>query len=143
VSSRGQKFTVKWKTPVYYSDFLSAFSRNPTTGALGTVTNEDAINQSIMNLVMTRPGSRPGRNALGSKVLSSLFDLGTPASLDILQSTIENVIQNYEPRAENVVVVVDRSPDVLMGNEINVTVTYQPINLPQTVTFSFPLKRVR
>ena len=143
MSSRGQKFTVKWKTPVYYQDFLSDFSCNPTTGALRTVTNEDAINQSIMNLVMTRPGSRPGRNALGSKVLASLFDLAVPASLDILQSSIENVIQNYEPRVEDVVVVVDRSPDVLLHDEIQVTITYRPINLPQTVTFAFPLKRVR
>ena len=134
---------MRWRTPEYYSDFTDNFDRNPTTGALATVTNEDSINQSIRNLVLTRPGSRPGRNAIGSKVMSSLFDLATPATLDVLQSTIENVIANYEPRAENVVVTIDRSAATLMSSSISVTITYQPVNLPQTVSLSLDLKRTR
>lgn len=141
MSARGQKFTVAWKTPVYYSDFLDTFATNPTTGALATVTNEDAISQAIQNLVETSPGERPGRNAIGSKVLSTLFDLATPASITLVGTTVKNVIQNYEPRATDVSVDVDTSD--IMNNAVTVTVTYRPINLPQTVTFSFTLSRVR
>lgn len=143
MSARGQKFTVRWKTPQYYSDFQNDFATNPMTGALATLTNDSAIDQAIRNLVMTRPGSRPGRNSLGSKVMSSMFDLAQPATLDVIQSSIENVIANHEPRAENVVVTVDRSPEAMMSDTVTASVTYQPVNLPQTVTLIIPLRRVR
>jgi phage baseplate assembly protein W len=123
------------------SDFVDDFITNPTTGALATVTNEASINQSIRNLVLTSPGERPGRAAVGSKVLSSLFDPGTPFSMSVLQASIQNVIQNYERRVENVTVTIDDSG--IQNNSVSITVTYQPINLPQTVTYSFDLQRVR
>lgn len=141
MSARGQRFTVRWKTPVYYSDFLDDFSTNPTTGALGTVVNENAINQAIENLVYTVPGERRGRNAIGSKVMSSLFDLATPLAIDTLKSSILSVIKNYEPRAEDLNVEVDTSG--IQNNAISVVITYRPVNLPQTVSFSFDLRRVR
>lgn len=141
MSARGQKFTVKWKTPIYYSDFVDTFTTNPTTGALATVTNEQSIEQSIKNIVLTSPGSRPGRNAFGSKVMSSLFGLGTPQTLDLLETSIRDAITSYEPRAQNVVVRVD--PSTLPNDAVVVNVTFQPENLPQPVNFSFPLPRVR
>lgn len=141
MSARGQRFTARWKTPQYYSDFLDDFSTNPTTGALAVLSNEDAINQSIQNLIYTVPGERRGRNSIGSKVMSSMFDLGTPASLETLKATIISVIENHEPRVDSVTVDVD--PTGLQNNYVTVTITYRPINLPQTVTLAFDLKRIR
>lgn len=141
MSVRGQKFTALWRQVIYYSDFLSEFTTNPTTGALGIVTNEDAISTSIRNLVMTSPGERPGRSAIGSKVMGSLFDIGSPVALDALETSILEVIQNYEPRATSVQVKIDRNN--IQDNSIFVTVSYRPINLPQVVTTSFTLQRVR
>lgn len=141
MSARGQKFTVIWKTPVYYQDFLDDFSSNPQTGALATVTNEEAINLAIYNLVMTSQGERPGRAQVGSKVMGSMFDLAVPTSLDALRSSILNVIENFEPRATEVNVEVD--PSGIPVNAVSVTITYRPVNLPQTVNTTFILTRVR
>lgn len=141
MSARGQKFTVKWKTPVYYSDFLDSFATDPETGALATVTNVASIEQSIRNLVETIPGERPGRCAVGSKVRAALFNLGTPQALDLLQTTIQDVIRDYEPRATDASVSVDDSN--LANDYVTVTVTYTPVNQPSAVSFSFPLVRVR
>ncbi len=142
MSARGQKFTAKWKQPVYYSDFTNTFECNPTTGALATVTNVASINQSIRNLVFTPLGSRVGRNGLGSKTLSSLFDLAVPTSLNTLTNSIKEVIENFEKRATNVSVTVI-NPDQIQNNGVTVEITYTPINLPQTETFSLVLSRVR
>lgn len=141
MSSRGTKFTAKWKTPQYYSDFLDTFDVNPTSGALATVTNTASIEQSVRNLVNTRPGSIPGRNVIGSKVANSLFDLATPASFGQLEQSIVDVIRNFEPRAENPSAQVDGSS--LQENAVAVSVTYTPVNLPQAVTISILLDRVR
>ena len=140
MSTRGQKFTVQWRQPIYYADFMMDFSKNPDTGALATVTNEDSIGQSIRNLVETSFGERPGRNGIGSKVASSLFNPSTPFTLDVLRASVLSVIENHEPRADSVTV---DAADQLLENAVTVTVTYRPVNLPQTVTLTFDLKRIR
>ena len=144
MSARGERFTVKWRQPVYYSDFSDSFETNPTTGALQVLTNEESISASIESLVMTSPGERPGRNGIGSKVLSSLFaNLGMESDpqVEALRQSVMEVIQNHEPRAQNPRVVVDVSG--IQDNEVRVSVSYRPINLPQVVEFTFSIQRVR
>jgi hypothetical protein len=70
-----------------------------------------------------------------------MFSLGTPQELDLLQTTILDVIRNYEPRAQAPTAEVDASD--LGSNAVTVTVSYKPVNLPGRVSFSFPLSRVR
>lgn len=142
MSTRGQRWTPTFRQPVYYRDFVDAFTTNPTSGSLAVATNVESIKQSIVNLVRTPLGSIPGRCSVGSKVDSSLFDLGAqPATIDALRGSILEVIQNFEPRATNVAVSIDTAN--LIDNEVTITVTFTPINLPQVETLNFPLRRVR
>jgi phage baseplate assembly protein W len=141
MSARGQKFTVQWKTPIYYADFLDSFETDPQTGALAVVTNVDSIEQSIRNLVETDPGERPGRCSVGGKVRATLFSLGTPQDLELLQTTISDVIRVHEPRAQDPVVTVDQS--TVQSDAVRATVEYTPINLPQRRRLALSLSRVR
>lgn len=141
MSTRGQRWTPTFRQPVYYRDFSDDFRTNPTSGSLATVTNVESIEQSITNLVLTPTGSRPGRCSVGSKVQSMLFDLGTPGSIDALEASIKDVIDNFEPRATAVTVSVDKS--TVMNNAVSAKVTYRPINQPQVETINLSLVRAR
>jgi phage baseplate assembly protein W len=105
--SRSDKITIENKKTEYYSDFLNDFSKNPLTGYLSRITNEESIKQSIRNIIMTRKGERFFNPSFGSTIYSSLFnpnDLTTVIS--IRQSVIES-INNFEPRAELIDVIVN------------------------------------
>ena len=44
---------------IVFSDFFTDFSRSPTSGMLNRKTNEDAVKQSIRNLLLTDKYERP------------------------------------------------------------------------------------
>jgi phage baseplate assembly protein W len=140
MSGRGDRYTIEWKKPEFYSDFLLDFSLNPTTGNLATVTNEDSISQAIRFLVLTMNGEVPGKSEIGSKVMGSLFGNRTPLIDQTIINSIEETIRNCEPRASNVRVTLNPIDD---ENSISITIEYQPINIPQTVSFSFIIRRNR
>ena len=47
---------------------------NPNTEDFSTLKNENAIKQSVRNLVMTTFGERPFQNDIGSRVRGMLFE---------------------------------------------------------------------
>jgi phage baseplate assembly protein W len=138
--SRADKYTATYKKPAYYSDFLTSFDVNPLTGLLATVMNEDSVNQSIRNLVLTNKYERYEQPLLGSKIQALLFEPFTPIVQQQLQSQISETISNYEPRATVVEVVVAPMED---QNALSCSVVYSLINIPQQIHLSLILTRVR
>jgi phage baseplate assembly protein W len=139
--ARGDRFTATFKKPVYYRDFLLDFSLNPTTGNLTVVENEEAIKRSIRLLVLTQCGEVPGDSTIGSRVMSSLFDNdGNQNLAHQVAETVTEVIQNHEPRALRPRVELGDGPDL---NSVSMTIYFTPINVPEEVSFSLILRRVR
>jgi phage baseplate assembly protein W len=83
--SQSDRFTIK-NNREYFSDFMANFDKNPVTGNLARVTNEDAIKQSLRNLVLTNRTERFYQPHIGSKVQSLLFDPMGPETEDLLRS---------------------------------------------------------
>ena len=99
------------KTSRQFKDISLSFSRNPVTGDILPLRNEDAIKKSVMNLVKTRVGERFFNNLLGTDLKDALFDLGSPALALSLESEIETLLENFEPRvAEPRVCLLYTSP---------------------------------
>jgi phage baseplate assembly protein W len=140
MSGRGDRYTVEWKKPEFYSDFSTDFSLNPTTGNLSMVTNEASISKAIRLLVLISNGEVPGKSEIGSKVMSSLFDNRTDLVEHTIKESIMECIFNCEPRATNVVVTLIPVDD---PNSLSINVKYTPQNIPQVVEFSFIIKRHR
>jgi len=138
--SRSDRYTVKQAKPVLYSDFLINFDRNPVSGNLARVTNEESVKQSIRNLVLTNKSERFYDMNKGSKVSSMLFDLASDTTEVSLETSIREVIQNYEPRAKINKIQVDSLPD---NNSLVVKIVFSLINIPQEISFNLLLKRVR
>ncbi len=86
------------KTSRQFKDISLTFTRNPVTNDILPLRNEDAIKKSVMNLVKTRVGERFFNNLLGTDLKDALFDLGSPALALSLESEIETLLENFEPR---------------------------------------------
>ena len=124
-----------------FKDISLSFLRHPVTNDIGTLTNEDAIKRSVVNLVRTRVGERFFNSLLGSNVENYFFELADSGIVDPLQEEIKTVISNFEPR------VTVRSVDVAVypeDNELDVTISYDIVGLAvPTQAINFILQPTR
>lgn len=124
-----------------FKDISLSFQPHPVTKDLPVLINENAIKQSVKNIVQTQPGEKFFNSLFGSDVRGSLFELADVALADIIAEQIKTSINNFEPRVDNVVVSVGLFPD---RNELDVTVNYNIIGQPfPEQSFSFVLEATR
>jgi phage baseplate assembly protein W len=122
-----------------YTDLDFNFVRHPRSGDASTRSDEEAIKQSIRNLVMTRNYERPFRSYLGSQVTALLFEPTTPL-LAMMERAISDVINNFEPRAELLGVECIVSPE---NNSMYVTITFKIRNTETPISVNLILERTR
>ena len=124
-----------------FKDINLSFRPHPGTKDLTILRNENAIKRSVRNLVQTIPTERFFNSVLGSDVRSSLFEFVDYGTASTIQDQIEIVIENFEPRVENLTVEVLPVPDL---NEFEVTVFFDIVGqeIP-TQEFSFILEATR
>tara|TARA_R100000742_G_C4267172_1_gene85339 strand:- start:330 stop:731 length:402 start_codon:yes stop_codon:yes gene_type:complete len=124
-----------------FKDITLSFVPHPVTNDLKVLKNEDAIRRSIRNIVQTIPTEKFFNPQLGSEIHKSLFnfiDFGTASNI---QAQIEIAIDNFEPRVNNVRVLVEPRPD---ENTFEATVTFDIIGQQfPTQEFSFLLEATR
>lgn len=120
-----------------YRDININFKRNPVTGDLVILKNEDAIKKSVINLVRTVLGERFFNTLLGTSVESLLFELNSN-SLKIetaVRGEIKAVLSNFEPRVSFNSTTVNIDAD---NNALSIEVNYDIVGEslpPQTATF--------
>lgn len=125
---------------VIYSDMFNDFVINPVTGDLAKKTNEDAVKQSIRNLILTGRGERPFQPDVGSDIYQMLFENITPDTLNLLETMISETIENFEPRCELVEVSVTSLVD---SNDLNARIVFSLINSNNEIELITPLTRAR
>jgi phage baseplate assembly protein W len=141
VTTRADKFTIISKTSEQFSDFLVNFDKNPMTGYLARVTNEDAIKQSLRNLILTERTERPYKPWVGSKIWSLLFEPIDSITEELLKTTITETIKNCEPRVRLVTLNLRGDENY---NAYFISIYFEIINIPgETFDLSVVLKRVR
>ena len=102
---------------------------------------ENAIKQALKVLLLTGPAERLFHPELASGVRDLLFDLVTPTTAYELQTTIEEVINNFEPRVNLVNVDVSANPDEAA---YDVSVEFSIVNQPKdNVQLNLFLERLR
>jgi len=124
-----------------FKDVSGSFLVSSLNYDLISLKNENAIARSIRNLVLTLPGERFFNENLGSNVSKTVFENLDNVSASIIQSEIENSINNYEPRVNLRDVKVRPDFD---NNSFDVTITYEIIGidvLPQQLTFALQQTR--
>lgn len=102
--------------------------------------DENAVKQSIRNLVLTANYERPFHPELGCQVHNLLFENFTPMTEVIVRQTVYDVLVKFEPRIFVIDVDVNAQDDL---NTLGVTVTFRFTNDPRPVTVTTFLSRVR
>ena len=104
-----------------FKDINLSFKRHPVTNDLVVIKNEDAIKQSVKNIIFTILGEKPFLPLFGSKMNSALFELDTNFNETKISDEISSVLLNNEPRISNILVSVSNPSDT---HELNVTIQY-------------------
>ena len=121
-----------------FNDIGMAFSRNPFTDDVSIVKDDNAIKQSIRNLVMTSPGEKLFQPTLGCQVYAMLFEPLDAFSVDAIKSEIINTINQHESRVQ----LRDVAAVPFQGNnKLSVTITYQIVGIPIVEEVKFVLQR--
>jgi len=123
-----------------FTDIDLNFTAHPVTGDITRKFDEASIKQSVKNLILTQNYERPFHSEIGSQVRSVLFEPVSPMTTMILQRSIEDVINNFEPRVT--LTSVNVSPNI-DNNAYNISIYFKIINIETPTTVDLTLKRTR
>jgi phage baseplate assembly protein W len=137
---RADRFSPNLKKKILYKDLFSSVMFNRDTSDINTIDNEDAVKQSILNILLTNRGERHFNTSFGSDINSMLFENITPQTSTSIVKIIETAIENFEPRA--ILLDVTASP-LEEQNAYSVSVVFKVINKTEPITVDFILNRVR
>lgn len=127
------------KTRVF-QDLDLNFTPHPVTKDIVKKFDENAIKQSLKNLILTRNYERPFHSEIGSPVRALMFDLVTPLTALTVKRAIVDVVNNFEPRVELMEVEPVISPD---NNSLYVSIVFKIRNTEKPVTLDLLLERTR
>lgn len=129
------------RTSQSFKDISLSFKPHPVTKDLPVLKNERAIVRSVRNLVETIPTERFFNSNLGTDIRASLFENFYPTLTKVIEDQINETIDLYEPRVENLTAQVDEYVD---SNAFNVTIVFDIRGLAvPTQSFSFLLEPTR
>ena len=123
-----------------YVDLDLDFTRHPVTNDVVKITDVEAVKRSVKNLINTQFYERPFHPELGCGVRDLLFENYTPMTGIFMRRKIEEVLRNYEPRASLTSIQVNEQMD---RNAIDVVVNFYVLNLPNPVSVTTTLQRIR
>ena len=124
-----------------YRDLDLFFFKKQGSGDVNKITDIEAVKRSVRNLVLTNFYEKPFHPEIGSGVRDILFEPMTPVTAYVLTMKIEEVIENFEPRARLVGV---RAIPNLDNNAYNVTIEFYVVNTPtELVNMEVLLERLR
>lgn len=126
--------------PEKYTDLFTNFDVHPDKKDLLKHINEDAVKRSIRNILQTNKGERLFNPTFGGNLRRLLFENISPVTESLLREQIELSINNFEPRARLIDVIVSGYPD---DNAYNVSVIFSTINTTEPITLGVILNRIR
>ena len=124
-----------------YSDLDLFFGQNNKTKDVNIVYDVQAVKRSVRNLVLLDAFDKPFHPEISSGIRATLFELMTPVTAIILARHVQDVIENFEPRARLVGV---RAFPKLERNEYEVSIEFYVVNAPtELINLTLPLERLR
>ena len=110
-----------------WKDLDLFFGKKTVSKDINKITDVKAVKRSIRNLVLLNFYEKPFHPEIAGGVRDMLFENMTPITAFVIAKKIEDVIENYEPRAR--LIGVRAKPD-LDRNEYEVTVEFYVKNAP-------------
>jgi len=132
--------TQKTKKITIYTDFKKNLEVSPISDDLTLLKDEDAVKESIKNLLLTNRGERLMQPSIGGNIKAMLFENITPGVLTMIEDQVRTTIDLYEPRAEVIDVVVTSNID---DNVVKIQVQFYIRNNQQPISVDVFLERTR
>ena len=124
-----------------YKDLNLDFQQNTATKDIQKMLDVESVKRSVRNLINLNHYEKPFHPEIGSGVRGILFEPMTPLTAHILTRKIEDVIENFEPRARLINVIAYPNLD---RNAYEVSVEFYVVNMPtELVDLTLFLERLR
>ena len=124
----------------FFSDFESNLERIPGREDIARRVNEQAVRDSIKNLVLTDRGERLFQPDIGCDIRGSLFENIDQNTILILKENIKSTLRQYEPRCIVKDIIVNANID---RHEVFVKIIFSVINTNRNLSLTIDLSRVR
>ncbi len=128
------------KTTRQYKDLDLSFNIHPIRKDINKHVDEQAVINSLKNIILTNHYERPFDPDFGSNIRSMLFENLDSITAISLEREILQSIENFEPRVS--VSKVSAIPDY-ENNGYSIQLEFFIVNLTNPVTIQFFLQRVR
>lgn len=126
---------------VDYTDVDFSFRVNPATNGLLLKRGEEAVKQSVLNILLTGRGEKPFQPTFGTRLRELLFEPFDAALAAVIEEDIRLTLGNFEPRLRVEEVIIDDQPD---RNALRVTVSGEIISPePAEIQIQFIVERLR
>ena len=123
-----------------YKDLDLDFGRNTVTNDVNKLTDVESVKRSIRNLINTNHFERPFHPEIGGNIRALLFELMTPLTALNLQRKVEEVLKNFEPRANVTQILAD--PDI-ERNGYRLEIKFYVIGIQNPIVVETFLERLR
>jgi phage baseplate assembly protein W len=112
----------------------------PFSGDLAMVTNNDAVSQSLENLILTFLRERPYDYTIGSSIQFRAFENSSDIEAELIKTAVLDCATRNEPRVsiQQVDVVLDSN-----RNMYSVSIYYYVINTKELQTLNVIIERNR
>lgn len=109
-------------TKKQYTDIDINFNKNEFTDDVSVKLNDNAIRQSVMNIILTRQGEKPFNPRFGVGVHKFLFENIDPLDKATFFRDVEAQLAVYEPRVRLSNIEWDES--LIDSNQVSITVEF-------------------
>lgn len=117
------------------------FGKKSSDSDINVIEDIQAVKRSVRNLVLLDPYEKPFHPEIAGGIRGLLFELMSPFTAQQIAKKVEDVINNFEPRAR--LVTVRANPD-LDRNAYDVTVEFYVVNAPtELVDLTVMFERLR
>ena len=123
-----------------FSDLDLNFTIHPVKKDINKNLGALAVINSIKNLILTNNYERPFQPEIGSNVRRLLFENLDTLTASTIETEINRMIENYEPRVSIIKTIVQADFD---KNGFKVYMEFYIVNLSAPVTINFFLERIR
>ena len=113
-----------------FKDLDLFFSKKSTSSDISKVSGVQSIKRSVRNLILTNIYEKPFHPEIGSGIRDLLFEPLSPITAFVLSQRVEDVIENFEPRAR--LVGVRALPD-LDRNSYEISIEFYVQNAPTEI----------
>jgi phage baseplate assembly protein W len=140
IETYNDKYLQSGATTELFTDFITSFLPHPKTGRITMRKDIDSVKQALRNLILTDKYERRKNPEFGCNIRHYLFEnFGRNTEIEI-KNTIENTIENFEPRVRVLDVIVNAIED---KNRLDIRIEFSVLNSDDPQALDLTLYRVR